>query len=111
MQKTMVITSDILGRDEEIGRTLIRLFLNNLALSTAVPAQIILVNAGVKLACEGSDVLDSLERLAEREVAIHACGTCLDYYDLRAQLRVGDGGTMADTVVSLMSADDALFVS
>ena len=111
MKKVVVITSDIIGKDQEIGQTLMRLFLNNLAMAVEVPDEIILMNAGVKLACAGSEVLEPLQALAAREVTISACGTCLDFYDIREQLLIGEGGTMAGTVAALMSAQDAVVVS
>ena len=54
--------------------------------------------------------LAELKAVEERGVAIHSCGTCLDYYGIREQLRVGDGGTMAETIAALMSAQDAVVI-
>ena len=110
MKKYLVLTSDTLGKDEELDNILMRVFLTNLALAPSLPESITLMNAGVKLACEGSDLIGELKAVEERGVAIHSCGTCLDYYGIREQLRVGDGGTMAETIASLMSAQDAVVI-
>ena len=45
--------------------------------------RIFFLNSGVKLAVEGSPVLDDLRALSERGVTILACGTCLEFYRLR----------------------------
>jgi selenium metabolism protein YedF len=66
-----------------------RAFLYTLTESEALPARIILMNGGVKLAVEGSDSLINLRRLAERGVEILACGTCLEFYQLKDALAVG----------------------
>ena len=110
MKKYLVLTSDTLGKDEELGKVLMRVFLTNLAMAPSLPESITLMNAGVKLACEGSELLAELKAVEDRGVAIHSCGTCLDYYGIRDQLRVGDGGTMAETIASLMAAHDAVVI-
>lgn len=110
MKKYLVITSDVLGKEEDLGKILMKVFLTNLAMAPDVPESITLMNAGVKLACEGSELLEELRAVEARGVAVHSCGTCLDYYDIRAQLRVGDGGTMAETIASLMGAADAIVI-
>lgn len=110
MKKYLVITCDTLGKDEELGTILMRVFLTNLAMAPSLPESITLMNAGVKLACEGSDLLAELRAVEDRGTLVHSCGTCLDYYGIREQLRVGDGGTMAETIASLMAAQDAVVI-
>lgn len=110
MKKYLVVTSDVLGKDEDLGKVLMKVFLTNLAMAPEAPEVITLMNAAVKLACEGSELLDELRAVEARGVTIHSCGTCLDYYQIREQLRVGDGGTMAETIASLMTAQDAVVI-
>jgi hypothetical protein len=38
-------------------------------------------------------------------VKILSCGTCLDYFDLREKLKVGEATNMNDTLAALMAAD------
>ncbi|MEW6770594.1 MAG: sulfurtransferase-like selenium metabolism protein YedF [Bacillota bacterium] len=88
--QTLVIQSQNLGRDdEELGRRLMKILLDTLAANETRPRTIILLNAGVKLACEGSEVLEALRDLEEKGVRILACGTCLNHFDLNRALRVG----------------------
>ena len=47
------------------------------------------MNAGVKLAVEGSESLANLRKLAERGVEVLACGTCLEFFQLTDALGVG----------------------
>ncbi len=58
----MFIDSDFLGRgSEELGKILMRFFLQTLEQSELQPGKITLLNTGVKLACEGSEVLEDLQ--------------------------------------------------
>jgi selenium metabolism protein YedF len=75
--------------DEQLGALLMRAFLYTLTEAEAVPARIILMNGGVRLAVEGSESLVNLRRLVERGVEVLACGTCLEFYQLKDALAVG----------------------
>lgn len=112
MKKIMVITSETLGKgDTELGAILMRVFLTCLGQGDEVPEVLGLMNGGVKLACEGSPVLDELKRIEDRGVKVRACGTCLDFFDLKERLIVGEAGKMPDTVAGLMTAEDAIVLS
>jgi selenium metabolism protein YedF len=106
--QTLVIQSRTLGRDdEELGRKLIKILLDTLVANETRPRTIILLNAGVKLACEGSEVLEALRDLEEKGVRILACGTCLNHFNLNHALRVGQQ-TNAYEVVNILLAGNVL---
>jgi len=87
---TVLITSDGIGKgDPDLARLLMRGFLFTLTECDAPPLCIILMNAGVQLAVEGSDSLANLCKVADRGVEILACGTCLEYFKLTDSLGVG----------------------
>jgi selenium metabolism protein YedF len=105
MAKTFWIISDTLGSgDEELGRALMRNFLYSLARAEERPARVLLMNGGVKLACEGADTLDDLRLMTENGVIVKACGTCLGFFHLKDRLGVGEAGDMAGSV-SVLSGD------
>jgi len=86
----LVMGSQFLGDgNEELGKALVRSFYYALASEENLPAQIILTNSAVKLAVEGSPVLQSLIDLEKRGVHILVCSTSLDYYCLREKLYAG----------------------
>jgi tRNA 2-thiouridine synthesizing protein A len=100
-----LITDQGLGRtDPELGRILMRSFLATLGQSPTPPAALILMQGGVRLACEGSDCLEAMRALQERGVSLLACGTCLDYFGLVDRLRVGRVSNMAEIVETLAAA-------
>ncbi len=69
------------------------------------PSRLILINSGVRLASEGSEVLGTLKALSEKGVEILSCGTCLDFYGLKEKLKVGMISNMYDIAQSLLEAD------
>jgi len=111
MAKRVFICTDSIGRgNDELGRVLMKNFLYSLARNDERPKAVMLMNEGVRLACNGSASLDDLALLAENGVAIKACGTCLDFLGLTSDLAVGDIGVMPDSVAALV-ADDVLTIA
>lgn len=99
------ITTDQLGvGDERLGGILMKAFLNTLGDSEPKPERMIFINNGVKLTIEGSEVIDSLKILEERGVQIFVCGTCLNYYGILDQLRIGIVSNMFEIVNLLLDA-------
>ncbi|MBM3167555.1 MAG: sulfurtransferase-like selenium metabolism protein YedF [Chloroflexi bacterium] len=104
--KVFLIQSEGLGRgDDTLGAMLMANFLRLLGESKEKPTCIMLWNAGVRLACEGSKGIEHLRRLAEQGVEILACTTCLEYFDLADKLLVGKPTTMVKTIESMLSCD------
>jgi len=69
------------------------------------PSALVFWNAGVKLVCEGSQVLVHLKKLEEQGVEILACTTCLEFYELGNRLKVGKPTTMVKSIQSMMSSE------
>jgi selenium metabolism protein YedF len=100
------INSHLLGiGDEALGAILMRAFLKTLLDLPIKPHRLILINSGVRLASEGSEVLETLKKLSGEGIEILACGTCLDFYALKEKLRVGTVSNMYDIAQSLLEAD------
>jgi selenium metabolism protein YedF len=100
------INSHLLGvGNETLGSILMRAFLKTLLDMETRPNRLILINSGVRLASEGSEVLETLRTLSEKGVEILSCGTCLDFYGLKEKLRVGIVSNMYDIAQLLLGAD------
>ena len=100
------VSSDQMGiGDEELGRILMRAFLKTLKDVTPKPQKLILVNSGVRLTTEGSEVIESIKELEGLNVDVLSCGTCLDYFQLKDKLRVGLVSNMFDITSALVKAD------
>ena len=100
------VNSDLLGAgDEALGSFLMKAFLKTLLGLEKKPDRLILINSGVRLASEDSQVLETLKTLSENGVEIVSCGTCLDFYKLREKLSVGKISNMYDIIQSMLEAD------
>lgn len=89
---------------EELGRLLIQACLNAVKEVKPLPSTIVFYNGGAHLACEGSPVLATLEELEKRGVRLLVCGTCLEYYDLKAKRKVGTVSNMYEIMQTLATA-------
>ena len=105
LSPVVFVTSDVLGSgDDKLGGILMEGFVNTLSDQDTVPDKIIFMNTGVRLAVEGSPVLDTLTVLSDRGCEIMSCGTCLEYFSLKDNLAVGIVSNMYDIQRSLMNA-------
>jgi selenium metabolism protein YedF len=96
------------GGDSDLGRKLLKLFLEKLAAS-ATPIDLIgCVNSGVRLTTEGSEVIAHLELLKARGARIATCGTCLEHLGLEDKLLIGEVGTMEQSVQAMAMADKVI---
>lgn len=103
------INSDIMGvGDEKLGKILMRAFLKTMIGAEPQPKKIIFINSGVKLATEGSEVLESIREMEKKGAEVLSCGTCLDFYRLKEKLQVGVISNMYDIIESLIEADKVI---
>ncbi|MEF9952706.1 MAG: sulfurtransferase-like selenium metabolism protein YedF [Clostridium sp.] len=87
--EVILISKAVFGAgDDVLGEALMKSFMYALSESN-MPSAMLFVNGGVKLTTSGSDVLDTLIALEEKGVTILSCGTCLDFYGLKDELKVG----------------------
>jgi len=101
----LAVSQDSMGRgNDELGKVLIKSFFHTLAETPPIPDRIIFFNSGVKLAVNGSDVLDDLKMLEKKGARILACGTCLNFYNIKDNLAVGSVSNMYDIKEMLFSA-------
>lgn len=100
---TIVVASNLLGNgDSNLGEVLMKSYIYSLSENMVLPKNLIFINSGVKLVCEGSRVIDSLISMKEKGVNIISCGTCLNFYGLNEKLLIGDVGNMY-LIVQLMN--------
>ncbi len=103
-ERSLLVTSNRLGDGpEELGRLLMKNFIITLLESAQLPGKILLVNQGVLLATEGSELLEALEKLGNRGVEILSCGICLEFFGKREALRAGSVTNMFTIVESVMA--------
>jgi len=63
-----------------------------------------LYNGGVKLSTREGKALEALQALEERGVTIWICGTCLEFFKLEEDRRVGSITNMYDIMNTMATA-------
>jgi selenium metabolism protein YedF len=109
-KKIMVmIATDRLGfGDDELGKKLLLSFIRTLKEMGDELWRLVLVNNGVKLTTEGSEILEVLESYTKEGLAVLVCGTCLNHFNLLDKKRVGETTNMLDIVTAMQLADKVI---
>jgi selenium metabolism protein YedF len=109
-KKIMVmIATDRMGYgDDELGLKLMINFINTLKEMGDELWRLVLVNNGVKLTIEGSEVLPTLLEYEKDGLTILVCGTCLGHFNLLDQKQVGQTTNMLDIVTAMQLADEVI---
>ncbi len=95
--------------DHTLGYNLMKMALYTLAQGDSVPAYVLFMNDGVKLpAGEEPQVIESIQTLVDRGSIVHVCGTCLNYYNLSENLKVGLVSNMYDILSAMQRADKVI---
>lgn len=91
----VLLNSATMGKgNDELGKILMKGFLSTLLELKATPTEIICYNSAVTLALKSSDTAATLQQISERGIKITLCGTCVDFYNLRDDLAVGQISNM-----------------
>ena len=110
VQKILVlVAADSLGKgDDELGRKIVINFIRTVKEMGDDLWRLVLLNSGVKLAVEGSEVLPQLQALAGEGLGIMVCGPCLKTFNLLEKKQVGELTSMMDIVTSMQMADKVI---
>ena len=102
----VVIRSKTMGvGSEELGAALMKGFLYALSQQDQLPRTILFYNGGAAITCADSPSLEDLKTLQAMGVEILTCGTCLNFYGLTDQLKVGEVTNMYTIVEKMTQAD------
>jgi selenium metabolism protein YedF len=110
LKKIMVMcATDRIGfGDDELGLKLMVNFLRTLKEMGQELWRLVLVNNGVKLTIDGSEILDDLKQYEKGGLKIMVCGTCLNHFNLLDRKRVGETTNMLDIVTAMQLADKVI---
>jgi sulfur relay (sulfurtransferase) complex TusBCD TusD component (DsrE family) len=92
----------------ELQHKLAGIYLNLLSENDLLPQVICFYADGVKLAVEGSPVLEQLRALEVKGVRLVICQTCLNFYGLIDKVQVGIVGGMTDIIEAQWRADKVI---
>jgi selenium metabolism protein YedF len=95
------IDGETMGKgNDELGKVLVRAFLNTLKELETKPWRLIFINTGVKLVSRESEYIGILKEIKDSGVEILSCGTCLDFFNLKEKIGVGRISNMFEILSS-----------
>jgi len=106
----LIIGSDSLGKDEDLGKKLVKGFFDTMKVYKQLPHTMFFLNAGVKLTTVNEEIVAVLKEIADLGVEIYSCGTCLKHYNLESELKVGKRGTTNHIVEGMQDFDKVVWV-
>ncbi len=96
-ETVILLTRNGMGdADPALQQKLVTTYFKLLDDNNILPAVICFYGNGVRLVTDGSPVIDTLKSLEAKGVRLVACSTCLNYYNLIDQVKVGLVGGMTD---------------
>ena len=88
----VIIGTDTMGKEEELGKILMKAYFETMKIYKEVPHTIFFLNAGVRLTTTNDEIFPILKDIEAMGVEIYSCGTCLKHYGLEGSLKVGHRG-------------------
>ncbi len=108
----VALSADTIGSNEDsdaaLGRVLMQGLLATLEAIEPPPTHLILYSRAVLLAVNGAATLPALQALAQRGIAILLCGTCVDHYEMKQAVRVGEIANMLKLLEIQLAAGKVL---
>ncbi len=92
---------------DELGHNLAKMMLYTLTQSDAKPAYVLLMNGGVKLACE-DETAAHLNTLVDMGCNVLVCGTCLNYFGIADQCKAGIVSNMYDILTAMQQVSKVI---
>lgn len=89
----IIVGTDAIGKDEELGRILIKGIFETMKVTGELPHTLFFLNTGVRLTTIDNTMIEILKEFEKIGVEIFTCGTCLKYFNLESELKVGYRGT------------------
>lgn len=106
----LIISTDTMGKEEDIGRILMKGFFETMKATKEIPHTIFFLNTGVKLTTANEEIISLLKEISSMGTEIYSCGTCLKYYNLESELKVGHRGTTNHIVEGLKDFKKVLWI-
>ncbi len=99
---------DHVGPNRELGKVLANGFLNAALALPDTHCTIILISNAVRLATQGSYALDILKKIEAHGHRILICGTCLDFFKIRTDVRLGTISNALEIMQAMTGADNVI---
>ena len=101
---------DSIGTNEsELGKNLAKMAIFTLSESDRIPAYVLFMNEGVKLVTGVEpQIVENLNTLIEKGSKVLVCGTCLNFYGLKDEIKVGTVSNMYDILGAMQEVSKVI---
>jgi intracellular sulfur oxidation DsrE/DsrF family protein len=107
----ILITNNGMGKGPaDLQLTLLGKYLELLKQQSDLPSAICFYTEGVRLVVEGSPVIEKLKALEEQGVRLIVCSTCLNYFGLVENVKIGIVGGMGDILAAQWQAGKVITI-
>lgn len=103
-------TNAIGTNNSELGGNLAKMAIFTLSESDEIPSYVLFMNEGVKLVagdCE-PQIVENLTTLIEKGTKVLVCGTCLSFYNIKEDLKVGTVSNMYDILGAMQEVSKVI---
>lgn len=90
--------------DENLGQSLMKMFLYTLSEGEDLPKSILFMNEGVMVPTLNEQAIEHLKDLEKAGVELQVCGACLNFYKLEDKLKAGKVSNMYDILGTMKSS-------
>ena len=102
-------TNAIGTNNSELGGNLAKMAIFTLSESDRVPSYVLFMNEGVKLpAGDEPQIIENLNTLIEKGTQVLVCGTCLNFYGLKDEIKVGTVSNMYDILGAMQEVSKVI---
>lgn len=94
---------------DDLGQSLAKMAIFTLSESDNIPAYILFMNGGVKLTTGiEPQIVDDLNTLISKGTQVLVCGTCLNYFGVKEDCKVGTVSNMYDILGAMQSVEKVI---
>lgn len=94
---------------DDLGQSLAKMAIFTLSESENIPAYILFMNGGVQLTTGVEpQIIDDLNTLIEKGTKVLVCGTCLNYFGVKEDCKVGTVSNMYDILGAMQSVEKVI---
>ena len=108
---SIFVNKEIIGAgNDELGKSLMKMFIYTISEGEDLPKSILFMNGGVKVPTLNNQAIEHLKVLQDKGVELLICGACLNFYGLEEKLEVGKISNMYDITNSMKEASKVITI-
>ena len=108
---SIFINKEIIGAgNEELGQSLMKMFIYTISEGEDLPKTILFMNGGVKVPSLNEQGIEHLKVLQDKGVELLVCGACLNFYGLEDKLEVGKISNMYEITNAMKEASKVITI-